>query len=48
MISAATLSGFSISRGSKDLTPASDLAEGLLNNVDRPPVRDREGGTHAL
>jgi hypothetical protein len=28
----------------KDLTPASDLAEGLLNNVDRPPVRDAKTG----
>jgi len=25
----------------KDLAPASDLAEGLLNNVDRPPVKAR-------
>jgi hypothetical protein len=27
----------------KDMSPASDLAEGLLNNVDRPPVRSRDG-----
>ena len=26
-------------QGLKDLTPASDLAEGLLNNTDRPPVK---------
>ncbi len=26
-------------QGLKDLAPASDLAEGLLNNVDRPPVK---------
>jgi hypothetical protein len=25
------------------MVPASDLAEGLLNNVERPPVYDREG-----
>jgi hypothetical protein len=28
----------------KDLAPASDLAEGLLNNVDRPPVRAAGNG----
>jgi hypothetical protein len=28
----------------KDLAPASDLAEGLLNNVDRPPVTARGNG----
>lgn len=27
-----------------DLCPASDLAEGLLNNVDRPPVYDEQTG----
>jgi hypothetical protein len=27
----------------KDLTPASDLVEGLLNNSDRPPVRSQDG-----
>jgi hypothetical protein len=32
--------GIQYQQGLKDLTPASDLAEGLLNNVDRPPVRD--------
>jgi hypothetical protein len=35
--------GIQYQQGLKDLTPASDLAEGLLNNVDRPPVRDRQG-----
>lgn len=32
--------GIQYQQGLKDLTPASDLAEGLLNNVDRPPVFD--------
>src|SRR6266704_2567788 len=31
--------GIQYQQGLKDLTPASDLAEGTLNNVDRPPVR---------
>ncbi len=30
--------GIQYQQGLKDLTPASDLAEGLLNNMDRPPV----------
>jgi hypothetical protein len=30
--------GIQYQQGLKDLTPASDLAEGLLNNADRPPV----------
>src|SRR5260221_10013389 len=30
--------GIQYQQGLKDLTPTSDLAEGLLNNVDRPPV----------
>jgi hypothetical protein len=30
--------GIQYQQGLKDLAPASDLAEGLLNNVDRPPV----------
>lgn len=30
--------GIQYQQGLKDLTPASDLAEGLLNNVERPPV----------
>lgn len=35
--------GIQYQQGFKDLTPASDLAEGLLNNVDRPPVTSRDG-----
>jgi hypothetical protein len=35
--------GIQYQQGLKDLSPASDLAEGLLNNVDRPPVRDTAG-----
>ncbi len=35
--------GIQYQQGLKDLTPASDLAEGLLNNVDRPPVSDDLG-----
>jgi hypothetical protein len=31
--------GIQYQQGLKDLSPASDLVEGLLNNVDRPPVR---------
>ncbi|HKE24134.1 MAG TPA: hypothetical protein VKB88_17335 [Bryobacteraceae bacterium] len=30
--------GIQYQQGLKDLVPASDLAEGLLNNADRPPV----------
>jgi hypothetical protein len=36
--------GIQYQQGLKDLVPASDLAEGLLNNVDRPPVRARGNG----
>jgi len=36
--------GIQYQQGLKDLAPASDLAEGLLNNVDRPPVRARGNG----
>ncbi len=36
--------GIQYQQGLKDLVPASDLAEGLLNNVDRPPVRAAENG----
>jgi hypothetical protein len=36
--------GIQYQQGLKDLVPASDLAEGLLNNVDRPPVRCRRTG----
>jgi hypothetical protein len=30
--------GIQYQQGLKDMTPASDLAEGMLNNADRPPV----------
>lgn len=36
--------GIQYQQGLKDLVPASDLAEGTLNNVDRPPVRAAKGG----
>jgi len=36
--------GIQYQQGLKDLAPASDLAEGLLNNVDRPPVDDPATG----
>jgi hypothetical protein len=35
--------GIQYQQGMKDLSPASDLVEGLLNNVERPPVRSRDG-----
>jgi L-fucose isomerase-like protein len=35
--------GIQYQQGLKDLVPASDLVEGLLNNVDRPPARSRDG-----
>lgn len=35
--------GIQYQQGLKDLVPASDLVEGLLNNVERPPARSREG-----
>lgn len=35
--------GIQYQQGLKDLLPASDLAEGLLNNVERPPVYARDG-----
>ncbi|MET0695593.1 MAG: hypothetical protein ABWY56_16800, partial [Propionibacteriaceae bacterium] len=35
--------GIQYQQGLKDLVPASDLVEGLLNNVERPPVRARDG-----
>ncbi len=31
--------GIQYQQGLKDLAPASDLVEGMLNNVDRPPVK---------
>lgn len=39
--------GIQYQQGLKDLAPASDLAEGLLNNVERPPVH-REGDGEEL
>jgi hypothetical protein len=36
--------GIQYQQGLKDLLPASDLAEGLLNNVDRPPVKCPKSG----
>jgi len=36
--------GIQYQQGLKDLAPASDLAEGLLNNVERPPVKARGNG----
>jgi hypothetical protein len=35
--------GIQYQQGLKDICPASDLAEGLLNNVYRPPVKDARG-----
>jgi hypothetical protein len=35
--------GIQYQQGLKDVCPASDLVEGLLNNVDRPPVKDAGG-----
>lgn len=35
--------GIQYQQGLKDICPASDLAEGLINNADRPPVRSRDG-----
>ena len=39
----ADLVGIQYQQGLKDTVPASDLVEGLLNNVDRPPVTSRDG-----
>lgn len=36
--------GIQYQQGLKDMAPASDLAEGLLNDADRPPVRHLDGG----
>jgi hypothetical protein len=36
--------GIQYQQGLKDLLPASDLVEGLLNNVDRPPVKCPQTG----
>jgi hypothetical protein len=35
--------GIQYQQGLKNVMPASDLAEGTLNNADRPPVRSRDG-----
>ncbi len=35
--------GIQYQQGLKDLMPASDLVEGTLNNVERPPVKSRDG-----
>ena len=35
--------GIQYQQGLKDLLPASDLVEGMLNNSQRPPVRSRDG-----
>ena len=37
--------GIQYQQGLKDLVPASDLVEGLLNNTERPPVMHAETGT---
>jgi hypothetical protein len=34
--------GIQYQQGLKDLLPASDLVEGMLNNADRPPVKSRD------
>ncbi|HXD08637.1 MAG TPA: hypothetical protein VN653_01140 [Anaerolineales bacterium] len=36
--------GIQYQQGLKDMTPASDLAEGLLNDTQRPPVYHKETG----
>lgn len=36
--------GIQYQQGLKDLAPASDLVEGTLNNVDRPPVKSLRSG----
>jgi L-fucose isomerase-like protein len=35
--------GIQYQQGLKDLLPASDLVEGILNNADRPPVKNARG-----
>jgi hypothetical protein len=37
--------GIQYQQGLKDLVPASDLVEGLLNNSDRPPVKASSNGS---
>ncbi|MDR1513502.1 MAG: hypothetical protein LBS56_08485, partial [Propionibacteriaceae bacterium] len=39
----ADVVGIQYQQGLKDMVAASDLVEGLLNNVDRPPVLARDG-----
>ena len=39
----ADVIGIQYQQGLKDMVPASDLVEGLLNNVERPPVTSRDG-----
>ncbi|GAA1997460.1 fucose isomerase [Microbacterium ulmi] len=39
--------GIQYQQGLKDLVPASDLAEGILNSTERPPVLSRDG-SHEL
>jgi len=36
--------GIQYQQGLKDMVPASDLVEGLLNNADRPPVYSEQSG----
>lgn len=38
------LIGIQYQQGLKDMAPASDLVEGLLNNVERPPVKAANNG----
>ncbi len=38
-----SLVGIQYQQGLKDMLPASDLVEGMLNNADRPPVASRDG-----
>ena len=40
--------GIQYQQGLKDMVPASDLAEGLLNNVERPPVYDAADGRRTV
>ena len=39
----AGMIGIQYQQGLKDLLPASDLIEGILNNADRPPVKSADG-----
>ncbi|MBQ2684479.1 MAG: fucose isomerase, partial [Thermoguttaceae bacterium] len=39
----AGMIGIQYQQGLKDLLPASDLVEGILNNADRPPVKSADG-----